>query len=266
MQKSGTYKTKKAKPINRDTRKRVELYVPGTLGFPDTFVTKLKYADTISVAPGAPIGQYTYRGNSLYDPDFTSGGHQPHYFDQLSEVYSRYRVLGAKITVSLMNNAGNTPLQVVIIPNTEVFAITSLRQAMEHPRAINMRLLGIAGYNVTVGSCSLSTTTILGLKGRELYDLDYSALTTSNPVNMWYFIVAIGNVEAINLYANGTIHIEYLVEMYDKIDVSPSAQALAISQEYERRKQRAQQSIVGPVLQVSVVDQPVQVSIAPSQK
>lgn len=41
--------------------------------------------------------------NSLYDPDFTGTGGQPFYFDQLSAVYNRYRVLRAEFSVNIIN-------------------------------------------------------------------------------------------------------------------------------------------------------------------
>lgn len=260
--KSYTAKKKQMK-VRGKQGKRVETYIPGTIGFPDTYVTKLKYAETIDIAPGAVIGQYSYRGNSLYDPDFSGGGHQPGYFDELSKVYTRYRVLGAKITVSFMNNVGTSPLQAVIIPCTEVFTVTTISLAMENPRVKLLPLLGVAGYQTTTGSLAISTSTILGLKGREVYDLDYSALVTSNPVSIWYFIVVASDISSTNVGANGTIHIEYLAEFYDKREITQSFEQAqqAIRDEEERRRNRPTVR-VGPVTQVTIVDQPVKVAIS----
>jgi len=87
-------------------------YVPRTFGndygFPDKLVTTLRYVDTFRLTGGAGTpGANTFRFNSLFDPDLTGVGHQPMYYDQLcgaagSAPYSRYRVLGAKITVKYM--------------------------------------------------------------------------------------------------------------------------------------------------------------------
>lgn len=43
---------------------------------------------------------YQFRLNSLFDPDFTGGGHQPKGFDQLAALYQRYRVYRARWEVS----------------------------------------------------------------------------------------------------------------------------------------------------------------------
>lgn len=70
------------------------------IGFPDNFKTNLVYADSIVLTPsvGTPTPSKGYRLTSLYDPDIALGGGQPYWFDQLMAVYSRFKVLGAKMT------------------------------------------------------------------------------------------------------------------------------------------------------------------------
>lgn len=36
----------------------------------------------------------------MYDPDLTGFGHQPYFFDQLTDIYSHYVVIGSKIKIS----------------------------------------------------------------------------------------------------------------------------------------------------------------------
>jgi len=71
------------------------------IGFPDALTTNLVYSDSIILTPsvGTPLPRFTYRLTSLFDPQFSLGGAQPTYFDQLAAVYERYVVNGAKITV-----------------------------------------------------------------------------------------------------------------------------------------------------------------------
>lgn len=63
--------------------------------------TKLVYTDTILLTStgGVAFNTYTFRANSVYDPDWTGGGHQPTRFDQLAAIYARYEVLKSKIRV-----------------------------------------------------------------------------------------------------------------------------------------------------------------------
>ena len=69
-------------------------------GFPDRLTTNLVYTDTIILDPsaGTPCPNKTYTLNGCFDPDFSLGGTQPTYWDQLSLIYSRYKVKGSKMT------------------------------------------------------------------------------------------------------------------------------------------------------------------------
>lgn len=59
---------------------------------------KLPYAVNINLAVNNPNLQlaatYTYRTNSLFDPDYTAAGHQPYQYDQLTNIYTSYIVYG----------------------------------------------------------------------------------------------------------------------------------------------------------------------------
>jgi len=75
-------------------------------GFPDTFSTKVKYADVFTLTGGVgAIGNQVFTVNSLFDPDLSGIGHQPMWFDQIcgpqgTAPYGRYRVKGAKVKVT----------------------------------------------------------------------------------------------------------------------------------------------------------------------
>lgn len=78
----------------------------GALGFPKMLKVKHRYV-------GAPVqlncvagtmGTYIWSANSLYDPDYTSSGHQPMYFDQMSLIYNHYVVIAAKITLRIQTS------------------------------------------------------------------------------------------------------------------------------------------------------------------
>ena len=60
-----------------------------------------KYCTTIGLDPGTgTIATYSFRTNSMYDPDRTGIGHQPRGFDQYAVNYNHYTVIGSKIKVS----------------------------------------------------------------------------------------------------------------------------------------------------------------------
>lgn len=69
-------------------------------GFPDSLTTNLSYSQSFLLTPSAVniMPTHRFRLNSVYDPDYETGGLQPYWFDQLAAVYGRYKVVGAKIT------------------------------------------------------------------------------------------------------------------------------------------------------------------------
>lgn len=77
------------RPLNKTT-------VNVGLGFPKKLMMTHKYSEVIvpTCSSGA-LSTYTFSCNSLYDPNVTSTGHQPMYFDQLTALYDHYTVIGA---------------------------------------------------------------------------------------------------------------------------------------------------------------------------
>lgn len=75
--------------------------------FPAKLRQTLVYAEQYVVTLQATAGNISYnafRLNGLFDPRFAIGGHQPMGFDQLMAIYSRYTVVGARVTFQVTNN------------------------------------------------------------------------------------------------------------------------------------------------------------------
>jgi hypothetical protein len=49
------------------------------------------------------LGQYGFRWNSIFDPDFTSTGHQPLYRDTYAAIYDQYAVVSARADLTFIN-------------------------------------------------------------------------------------------------------------------------------------------------------------------
>jgi len=144
--------TKKRKRTVRPTRtRRITRRVPRrstmprTIGFPQTYYTRLQITDTLQLTQGfaGVPAVYQYRLNDLFDPDVTATGHQPKFFDQFAALYSEYKVLNAKITVkfstSQASNASAAPIVLALIPIDRRDGISSwsnINAATEEPRAV----------------------------------------------------------------------------------------------------------------------------------
>jgi hypothetical protein len=80
---------------------------------PNFMDVQLAYCDHSSYDPTATVVAYnTYRANSLFDPDYTSAGHQPMGYDQWSSLYQCWVV--PYVTVEMTITPGSAATQGVI--------------------------------------------------------------------------------------------------------------------------------------------------------
>lgn len=93
------------------TGTRYRVVRAGFMGFPRsvmpaTFFRRLRYCYTanFNFIDSQLLGVYTFRANSLFDPDASGTGHQPYGLDQLDPFYSRVTCLGSRIRVTFNNN------------------------------------------------------------------------------------------------------------------------------------------------------------------
>lgn len=105
-------KRKRTRGKKRDGRKRRRptrrrrRYPLGVMrapsGAPSQNIVKMRYCSYIQLSSSISnyIPSYFFRATSCYDPDVPVGGQQPMGFDEMSQYYTFYTVLGSKITCS----------------------------------------------------------------------------------------------------------------------------------------------------------------------
>lgn len=99
---------------------------------PQEYHTRLIYSDSANIAPAlTTYSDKIWNLNSVYDPDQSGAGHQPHGYDQLAALYSRYRVKGVYVELEARQRA-NHGLQVALLPNNSTAGIL-MSQALESP-------------------------------------------------------------------------------------------------------------------------------------
>lgn len=205
-------------------QKRPRVQIP-TLrdGFPPRISVDLHYESLITLAPGAAVASYVFRGNSLYDPDYTGTGHQPRYYDQLTPIYGRYKVLASAITVEMINGSPTAGAIFAITPNTEIITFTSWQQASELPRSKTSQIVPIASRYPFKLSSQATTKSICGLLPYQVNDEDWSSSVGTNPVQIWYWNVNVASIdESTNVTVSLRIKMKYKAIMYDRLDVAPS--------------------------------------------
>lgn len=223
------YKKKNYKGRRRNRRRQNKKNKPTTtimksIGVADMLYVKLNYVDTIKISNASlPYFTYVFRGNSLFDPDFTGTGHQPLYYDQYSLLYARYRVLASSIKLDVINNSGNGTMYYVAEPNTDTTGTTSVSVIYEQSRASAPKIVSIAARLGSRMKRYASTRKVCGLTKSQLYDDTFAALTSTNPGNVWYWNLLFESVDqSTEVIGYFIIKITYYCQFFDRIFAAQS--------------------------------------------
>ena len=203
-------------------RKQRPTFQLGT-GFPVRMNVRLVYEDLITLTPGTPLASYVFRGNSLYDPDYTGTGHQPRYYDQLTPIYGRYKVLASECFIEMINGGASSGVLFALTPNTEILTFTTWQLASELPRSKVSEIIPVASRYPFKLRSKASTTQICGLLPYQVNDEDWSASVGSNPLQLWYWNINISSIDTTtNLAVSMRVRLVYDAVMYDRLDVGTS--------------------------------------------
>lgn len=193
-------------------------------GFSDQCFVKLKYSQDIHIYDGASASKYyTFRGNSLYDPDLSGVGHQPLYFDQYALIYSKYRVLGAKITLRAINGQSSVAQYLVLESGTEQNISNNLTRLLEQSRGAIAKLVPASSQGPTYIKKYCSTRKACGLTKSQMSDQDYAADTNASPTQLWYFNLVVTSIDSLSpcdLYM--MVSLVYYVQFYDRMLMNQS--------------------------------------------
>lgn len=183
---------------------------------PKKFVTKLKFYQQNSLNPGAAgIPAVTlFRGNSLFDPDYSGAGAQPRGFDQFMTMFDHYVVIGSKIKVRFSASTQlSEPLVVGITKRDGVNQFVNKVDYQEY--AYNKsRLLSpgdaTRGYGYTPPIITMiGTNRFLG-RSKPLSDPELKGSASTNPTEQWFYHVYAYPLSSNDTAAcNAEIWIEY---------------------------------------------------------
>jgi len=198
------------------------------IGIPDKMMLKLNYTEfkTLEATSTNWVTQ-NYRGNGMYDPDYTNVGHQPLGFDQWTQFYNKYRVYASKIVVTFLSRSNTTlesNIMLSVIPSIPFLTTTyEPRELVESPYS-RYRLLGTANavQGNTVIKSYMSTKKLFGES--ELDDVGYTAFMTADPVNQWSWNIGIQNMQGEVDFPGATIMVKitYYAELFERVQLHQS--------------------------------------------
>lgn len=199
----------KRKSKRKPRRRRRKGYVPtglaGTLG--KTRLQRFKYCDKVELNPASLASDtYSFRLNSLFDPDFTGVGHQPIGFDQVMSFYNHYTVLGARMKATFISQAADTSgVAVVGIDITgSSTPTTAINDIYEQAHATTKIMTQSNSRGYAVVTKNLSVKKFLGQKN-ILSEDDNAGSASTNPAETIY-----GHLFATSVDAGSVVNPSYL--------------------------------------------------------
>lgn len=164
-------------------------------GVAERQIVKLKYAQQTVLNPSAGVAsQHLFRANSINDPDFSTGGHQPMAHDQWATFYNHYTVIGSRCKATFWGGISESPGQDTTIVGiylddtaTAVPEITELlEQGKTRPRYLSS---GDGGRAVQTVTSNYSAKKHFGLQSIRDNRTIIGAQFGSNPSEDMYFHV-----------------------------------------------------------------------------
>lgn len=223
----------KKKAMSRRPRRKVHRPVKsvmkymGSSGLPDRAIVKLKFvSNNVLTATTGGWAQSAWRLNSIYDPDYAVGGHQPYMFDVYSGLYSRYRVFKAVVEHDICNQEDDAArVGQRIAPDDPT--VTTDFSAFEAPRTFSKIVGGIAGQNRCKLRRVVYVPRALGMTPTQFRgSTNTDAPVTANPNTQLYDTIFAQSVDGFtvpNLSVATTI--TFYVEFYQRKEQTISGTA-----------------------------------------
>lgn len=194
--------------------------------FGKTYKQSMRYVDTISLDPGlSAMAYHTFSASGCYDPDITSTGHQPRYFDQIMLHFNHYTVIGAKLKATFQAqdtaNLGQAYVGVVQTagPTPTITDINTILEMKDAKMRVQTQLPG----RPRVVTSGINNSKWLGQK--VLQEDANSGTASANPAEQVYWQVMAGsnNEGVVNpSVIRVLIEIEYIVVFHEPKDIAGS--------------------------------------------
>lgn len=211
------YNRKRKRYFKRKARKNL------ARPFPQSFLTKLRYTELISLNPPATasVDDYVFRANDCYDPNLTGIGHQPRGFDQWMTVYQQWVVVGSAINVKFSDGDNNT-YEAVVGVNLNTLSTIDSNEIIDMIEDRKVR------YKITNNdrpvTCTEKFSSKKWFKSKPMSDDTLHGTATNGPANLTYYHVWAGDMNSLEdvQSVNAIVTIDYLVVFFDPIQPTQS--------------------------------------------
>lgn len=177
-------------------------------GFPKTMTMTHKYHEQITVV-GASGGltYFTFSCNGMFDPNITTTGHQPMYFDQCAAVYDHYTVIGSKIRIKVIPfNSVQPAFRCVLYTDDNATSFSSISGIAEQTSG-KIIIVPAAANNPYVFNSKFSTKK--AFPGSILANTDLYGTAAANPLEQEYYTFAL---QACDTTSSVSCYLDYEIE------------------------------------------------------
>ncbi len=196
------------------------------LPFPERHRCALSYSELNKLTcSAATLTSFYYWQTSLYDPRGSAGGHQPLYFDQLSAIYSRYRIDAVQYEVSFdITDAGSATAVsgYGYLAAQKIATFDSDVELLEERPYTNRKAISLyTGPTIMKGR--LLPHKVLGVtKQRYMNDDQYTATVGANPTLMMFMTPYVWNQGSTSYSTSFRIKLTFECTFFELTTVAKS--------------------------------------------
>lgn len=213
MSKLNKSKPKKQRQLSKPNKLVNEVYATS---FPREMKVKLVYFTSLQDSTTTGLAKdYIFNLNSLFDPDYTSSGHQPQSFDQWATYFNRYRVTKAHVQLEAQ---ADIACSVTFLANNSHNAFTAFSQAEETPTAVT-HLYSVGGPTIKLDK-TFDCAMVNGVNHNVYNTSDrYQALFSSDPSEVIALHVVMSPLSGTGTTVSRTVKITYYATLFDPVQL-----------------------------------------------
>ena len=186
--------------------------------------TKMRYSEIITIASNSGgLATYTFRANSIYDPNLSGVGHKPMGSDTYESLFDHYMVTGAKINVKcLMDTSQTAPFVYgVYLGDGSAVPYTDTTEFIEGKRGSWRTAVGRQAKSLSC-SAKFSCKKFFNVKDPKDNRENLGAAFGSNPSEGAFFYIWYQNATAATDTQTFVVTVDYIVTFFEPKDIAQS--------------------------------------------
>lgn len=198
--------------------------------FPYKRLCKFRYAESgytlVTNLANGYQDSHLFRGNSIFDPDYTGVGLQPYDYDELTPMYNNYKVFASKICLYVRKIEGSSThvLKLFLIPYVGVGLPYHDNSDLAEAPFSKQKLLdyGADGSKHTIKLKGYMTTRKM-YSSQGIGDSGFTAAPTTNPTKLWNWHFYVDNNDRLTeCMIQFDVRIKYYCKLAERINSNES--------------------------------------------